>query len=71
MAAAKAWGRVGGRRPTLNADQVQAVTLMSVQDKTGTEIARIIGTSRQTIYRHLSSEQTLGLSRRYKTILGG
>jgi DNA-binding CsgD family transcriptional regulator len=47
------------------------VTLMSVQDKTGTEIARIIGTSRQTIYRHLSSEQTLGLSRRYKTILGG
>ncbi|MDR2896293.1 MAG: recombinase family protein [Propionibacteriaceae bacterium] len=55
LTAAKARGRVGGRRSTLNTDQVQAVKQMSTQGKTVTEIARIIGTSRQTIYRTLNT----------------
>lgn len=53
--AAKARGRMGGRRPKLNQEQVEMArtVLASASGKIG-EVARMLNVSRSTVYRHLS-----------------
>ena len=52
LAAARKRGRVGGRRPVLNADQKEAVRRMRDEEKRSlAEIARIFNVSKQTISR--------------------
>ncbi len=54
LAAARARGRVGGRKPSLTPKQIQVARQMhEAKDSTVTEIAKVLGVSRATIYRHL------------------
>lgn len=54
LAAARARGRVGGRKPSLSPDQVAvARRLYAEGNHTVAEIARIVGVSRATVYRQI------------------
>jgi DNA invertase Pin-like site-specific DNA recombinase len=58
LAAARARGRVGGRRPALSPKQVEvARNLYAGGEQTVSEIAKIVGVSRATVYRHLGMRQ--------------
>jgi DNA invertase Pin-like site-specific DNA recombinase len=53
-AAARARGRVGGRKPALTPKQVKVARRMyEAKDSTVSDIAKVLGVSRATIYRHL------------------
>jgi DNA invertase Pin-like site-specific DNA recombinase len=57
LAAARARGRVGGRKAKLTAAQVKhARQLYASQEHTVADIAKLLGVSRQTIYRALEPE---------------
>ena len=57
LAAARARGRVGGRKPSLSASQVKhARKLYAEGGHTVAEIAGLFGVSRQTIYRALEPD---------------
>lgn len=57
LAAARARGRLGGRKSKLNAVQLKEVLRMYQNgDKTVLEIANLFSTSRQTIYRAIRRE---------------
>jgi DNA invertase Pin-like site-specific DNA recombinase len=59
LAAARARGRVGGRKPVLSPKQVQLARQMYLAgDRTVSDIATVLGVSRATIYRHLSPGST-------------
>lgn len=59
LAAARARGRMGGRKPSLSPKQIQLARRMYAQeDSTVAEIAEVLGVSRSTIYRHLQSGET-------------
>jgi DNA invertase Pin-like site-specific DNA recombinase len=60
LAAARARGRLGGRPPVLTAEKLDAARMMREQKRTMPEIARALGVSRATLYRHLALEQTPG-----------
>lgn len=54
LAAARARGRVGGRRPRLTADQAaRAQQLYDARTKTVQQIADLFGVPRSTVYGHL------------------
>ena len=54
LAAARARGKVAGRKPKLSPDQVSvAQRLHKDGEHTVSEIAKVLGVSRATIYRHL------------------
>jgi DNA invertase Pin-like site-specific DNA recombinase len=55
LAAARARGRVGGRKPVLTPKQIQVARQM-YDDKTSTisEIAAVLGVPRATVYRNLN-----------------
>lgn len=54
LAAARARGRVGGRPPTMTADKIKVARQMyKTKDHTVEAIAKTLGVSRKTIYRHL------------------
>jgi DNA invertase Pin-like site-specific DNA recombinase len=54
LAAARARGRKGGRKPKLSPDQVSMVrSLMKTSDKSMADIAALVGISRQGLYRTL------------------
>jgi DNA invertase Pin-like site-specific DNA recombinase len=54
LAAARARGRVGGRKPVLTGQQIQVARKMyAAGDSTVADIAKILRVSRGTIYRHL------------------
>ncbi len=54
LAAARARGRMGGRKPSLTPKKVKVARRMYADgDSTVAEIAKVLGVSRATIYRHL------------------
>jgi DNA invertase Pin-like site-specific DNA recombinase len=54
LAAARARGRVGGRPPTMTADKIKVARQMyDAREHTVDAIAKTLGVSRKTIYRHL------------------
>lgn len=56
LTAARARGRLGGRKPSLTPRKVQlAQQMYDAGDSTVAEIAHVLGVSRATIYRHLST----------------
>lgn len=59
LAAARARGRLGGRPLIVTPEKLSAARLMREQKHTMNEIARVLGVSRATLYRHLAlSEAT-------------
>jgi DNA invertase Pin-like site-specific DNA recombinase len=60
LAAARARGRLGGRPPLLTAEKLDAARMMREQKRTMPEIARALGVSRATLYRHLALEPAPG-----------
>lgn len=61
LAAARARGRKGGRRPVMTSDKARIAREM-YDSKTYTidAIAKTIGVSRATVYRHLNPDQAVG-----------
>ncbi|MER5422763.1 recombinase family protein [Streptosporangium roseum] len=60
LAAARARGRVGGRRPRLTADQAAlAQQLYDAREKTVQQIADLFGVPRSTVYGHLDRDRTV------------
>jgi len=59
LAAARARGRIGGRPPALTAEKLAGARAMRERKHTMLEIAKALGVSRATLYRHLAlDEQT-------------
>jgi DNA invertase Pin-like site-specific DNA recombinase len=55
LVAARARGRVGGRKPVLTPKQIQVARQMyDAQTSTVSEIAAVLGVSRATVYRNLT-----------------
>jgi DNA invertase Pin-like site-specific DNA recombinase len=60
LAAARARGRKGGRRPSLTEDQAAlAQQLYDAREKTVQQIADLFGVPRSTVYGHLDREKTV------------
>jgi len=60
LKAARARGRVGGRPPVMTPEKVKVARhLYDDQELTVEEIARTIGVSRKTVYRHLAEPRKL------------
>ncbi|CDR09393.1 recombinase family protein [Streptomyces iranensis] len=60
LAAARARGRKGGRRPSLTEDQAAlAQQLYDAREKTVQQIADLFGVPRSTVYGHLDLEKTV------------
>jgi DNA invertase Pin-like site-specific DNA recombinase len=55
LAAARARGRLGGRKPKLSDKQIAEVTRLYKEQRPVQEIAELFGVSRPTIYRVMSS----------------
>jgi DNA invertase Pin-like site-specific DNA recombinase len=58
LAAARAQGRVGGRPTVVDADKLAAAQARYHRGESPTQIARALGVSRATIYRHLALQET-------------
>ena len=57
LEAARARGRKGGRKPSLSPKKIQVARQMYKDgDSTVAEIAKVLGVSRATIYRHLNDD---------------
>lgn len=54
VAAARARGRVGGRRPKLNAEQVTLAQRLRAEGQPVAAIGRMLGVSRPTVYKALA-----------------
>jgi DNA invertase Pin-like site-specific DNA recombinase len=55
LAAARARGRVGGRKPKMSPKHIEEAKKMYVEGKAVVDIASLLGVSRPTIYRALES----------------
>jgi DNA invertase Pin-like site-specific DNA recombinase len=56
LAAARAQGRNGGRPTVMDADKLAAAGARRARGESPTEIARALGVSRASVYRHLGAE---------------
>ena len=56
LAAARARGRLSGRPPSLTPAELDAARLTREQKRTMLQIAKALGVSRATLYRHLALE---------------
>ena len=64
LTAARARGRLGGRKPVMTPEKAAAARQMyDAQQLTVSEIARVVGVSRATLYRHLGVQDTGGRRR--------
>ena len=71
LAAVRARGRKGGRRPKLNADQARlAQQLYDGGDRTVRQIADILSVPRSTIYGHLDKASVGGRPRASQSTVG-
>jgi DNA invertase Pin-like site-specific DNA recombinase len=52
LAAARAQGRVGGRPSVMDPDKLAAATARLARGESATQVAKALGVSRATIYRH-------------------
>jgi len=52
LAAARAQGRVGGRPSVMDADKLAAATARLARGESPAQIAKALGVSRATLYRH-------------------
>ena len=62
LAAAKAQGRVGGRPTVMDEDRLAAAKARRERGESPTDIARALGVSRASVYRHLAARIEQGLS---------
>ena len=60
LAAARAQGRTGGRPPLLSAEKLAAAHRLHAGGDSVTSIARTLGVSRATLYRHLKAVSVAG-----------
>ena len=58
LAAAKAQGRTGGRPTVMDADKLAAARARRARGESPAKIARALGVSRASVYRHLAAEAT-------------
>ena len=56
LAAAKAQGRTGGRPTVMDADNLTAARVRRARGESPATIAKALGVSRASIYRHLAAE---------------
>ena len=54
MAAARAQGRVGGRPRVMDEDRLAAARARRANGESPTQIAKALGVSRASVYRHLA-----------------
>ncbi len=57
LAAARSQGRVGGRPRVMDADRLAAARARRENGESPTQIARALGVSRASVYRHLAARQ--------------
>ena len=62
LAAARAQGRVGGRPSVMDADKLAAATARLARGESPAQIAKAIGVSRATLYRHTDVATARGQS---------
>lgn len=55
LAAARARGRVGGRPSVMDADKLAVATVRRAKGESPTQIAKALGVSRASVYRHLAA----------------
>ena len=56
LAAARAQGNVGGRPTVMDADKLAAAKARRDRGESPAQIARALGVSRASVYRHLAAE---------------
>ena len=62
LAAARAQGRNGGRPTVMDADKLAAAQARRARGESPAQIAKALGVSRASVYRHLSAENTPAVS---------
>jgi DNA invertase Pin-like site-specific DNA recombinase len=62
LAAARAQGRVGGRPSVMDPDKLTAATARLARGESATQIAKALGVSRATLYRHTDVTTARGQS---------
>lgn len=60
LAAARANGHVGGRKRVLSDEQVRSARVMALAGDPVARIARVLGTSRQVVYRAVEGSHGYG-----------
>ena len=69
LAAAKARGKLGGRKPSYTEHQARTARSLHAQGElTAEEIGRVIGVSRATVYRMLKDDQQAAAKPRKRTV---
>jgi DNA invertase Pin-like site-specific DNA recombinase len=56
LAAARAQGKVGGRPTVMDPDKLAAARARRARGESPTQIAKALGISRASVYRHLGSD---------------
>jgi len=56
LKAARAQGKVGGRPTVIDPDKLAAARARRARGESPTQIAKALGVSRASVYRHLSAE---------------